>query len=116
MELDATGGTDTPDAGVLGVTGMSGVSGVSAGALASEEGGKDTPRDRERGDDRESISRGGTGCDRGVADEGKALGKKRSSTVAVAKKIRQRSKYYVPVSIFAAMKSVGSVTDALACR
>jgi hypothetical protein len=52
MELDATGGTDTPDAGVLGVTGMSGVSGVSAGALASEEGGKDTPRDRERGDDR----------------------------------------------------------------
>ncbi|RSH94758.1 hypothetical protein EHS25_004564 [Saitozyma podzolica] len=78
MELDASGGTDTSNAGVSGVTGMSGVSGVSGGALGSEEGGKDTPRDRERGDD--------------------PLAKKRSSTAAVAKKIRQRSKYYVPVT------------------
>jgi hypothetical protein len=53
MELDASGGTDTSNAGVSGVTGMSGVSGVSGGALGSEEGGKDTPRDLERGDDRE---------------------------------------------------------------
>ncbi|GFZ42489.1 hypothetical protein JCM24511_00204 [Saitozyma sp. JCM 24511] len=80
MELDASGVTDTSNAGVSGLTGMSGVSGVSGGALASEEGGKDTPRDRERADDR------------------KALAKKRSSTAAVAKKIRQRSKYYVPVT------------------
>lgn len=55
MELDASGVTDTSNAGVSGLTGMSGVSGVSGGALASEEGGKDTPRDRERADDREST-------------------------------------------------------------
>jgi hypothetical protein len=64
MELAASGGTDTSasNAGISDVTGMSGVSGMSGGALASEEGGKDTPRDRERGDDREFTPEG---CDLG---------------------------------------------------